>query len=288
MPQKTLVIINPKSGTRSRHGLPEAIRTAFCDTADIVYTEYAGHATELARQGAFSGYGRVVAIGGDGTINETATGLLDTGVTLAIVPFGSGNGLARHLHIPMHRDEALRVAAHGKPFAVDCGMVSGRPFFCTMGVGFDAQVSSEFAQCKRRGLLSYSRIAVSNFLHYAPQVYTIEVDGNLCNYKAFIVAVCNASQYGNNAFIAPHASMADGKLDVTVVERGGLGSLATAGVRLFTHRLDRSRIVHCLRGSRVRIFRSEPGPGHIDGEAVTLPAELDIYCRSRCLSVIIP
>lgn len=259
----------------------------FGHSGTIVYTARPGHATELAREGAAAGYDRVVAIGGDGTINETANGLFDTGVPMAIVPFGSGNGLARHLRIPLKRDEALIAARDGHPLQIDCGEVGKRRFYCTMGVGFDALVSREFAYAPRRGLLTYSRIAVSNFMHYTPQDYHIEVDGTHHNFKAFIVAVCNASQYGNNAYIAPRATMSDGLLDVTIVERGHLGSLAAAGVRLFTHRLDRSHIVHCLRGKHIRIERDTEGPGHIDGESLTMPATLDINCRHSTLSVIV-
>lgn len=288
MNARTLLIINPRSGTRSRSGLAEAVHAVFGHTADIAFTEYPGHATDLARGAAASGYGKVVAVGGDGTVNETANGLLGTGVPMAIVPFGSGNGLARHLRIPMRRDEALAVARDGDTLAIDCGEVGDRRFFCTMGLGFDAEVSREFANSRKRGFLTYSRIAVGNFLHYVPQTYRIDVDGRTYEYKAFIVAVCNASQYGNNAFIAPRASMSDGLLDVTVVERGNLGSLATAGVRLFTHQIDRCHIVHCLRGSRVRIARDTSGPGHIDGEALTLPAELDIRCLQGVLRVVVP
>lgn len=288
MQKDTLVIINPKSGTRSRAGLPEAIASVLGDKVEIVYTECAGHATGLARNAAEQGYAKVIAVGGDGTVNETANGLLGTGVPMGIVPFGSGNGLARHLHIPMKRDSALAVVRDGTPVQIDCGTVADRNFFCTMGVGFDAKVSREFAMTKRRGLISYSRIAVNNFLHYKPQEYQIEVDGEICSYKAFIVAVCNASQYGNNAYIAPHASMADGLLDVTIVERGNIGSLAGAGIRLFTHSLDKSHIVHCLQGTNVRILRDSEGPGHIDGEALTLPATLDISCRRGALSIIVP
>ena len=285
---KLLVIINPKSGTRSRAGLEGVVRDILGPKADIVYTERSGHATELARKGASDGYRRIVAIGGDGTVNVTACGLVDTGVPMAIVPFGSGNGLARHLHISMKREAALRLAASGKEVDIDSGIVGERRFFCTMGVGFDAQVSHEFANASRRGMLTYSRIAFGNFLHYSPEEYRIEIDGSVFDFKAFLVAVCNASQYGNNAFIAPHASMADGLLDVTVVEGGNLGSLATAGVRLFTQKLDRSHIVHILRGSHIVITRQGAGPGHIDGEAVDFPAVLDIACRPKSLRVVVP
>lgn len=286
--KKTLVLINPKSGTRSRRGLPEAVGRVFGAKTEVVYTEYPGHATEIAREAVQKGYLKVVAIGGDGTINETATGLIGSSVPLAIVPFGSGNGLARHLHIPLKRDAALQVAHTGTPIRCDCGKIGNRHFFCTMGVGFDAKVSWEFALCKRRGLLSYSRIAVNNFVHYNSEQYHIEVDGVPCDYNAFIVAVCNASQYGNNAYIAPHASMADGMLDVTIVEHGGYARLAEAGVRLFTHSLDRSPLIHSLRGASVSIRRKLPGPGHIDGEAATLPADINIECMPAAISIIVP
>ncbi|MCM1004746.1 MAG: diacylglycerol kinase family lipid kinase [Prevotella sp.] len=288
MEGKALIIINPKSGTRTKFGIETAIENVFGSRADIVFTERPGHATELAAAATREGYDRVVAVGGDGTVNETANGLLHTNIPLAIIPFGSGNGLARDIGIPMKRDAALEVAAAGKSANVDCGTVGGKNFFCTMGVGFDALVSQEFAHAQRRGLLAYSRIAVNNFMRYKPQNYNITVDDTQYEFKAFIIAVCNAAQYGNNAFIAPHASMSDGKLDVTVVERGHLGSLATAGVRLFTHNLDRSHIVHCLRGKHILIQREYEGPGHIDGEAVTLPAELDISCQPGVLKVIVP
>lgn len=288
MQGKAFIIINPKSGTRSRSGLAKSVRAVFGDDCEVAYTEYHGHATSLARQGAEAGYSRVVAVGGDGTVNEAANGLLDTGVPLAIVPYGSGNGLARHLGIPMKTDAALQLAMGGQEVDVDCGSVSGRNFFCTMGVGFDALVSQEFERSNRRGLMEYSRIAVSRFLNYTPTTYQIEVDGEQYEFQAFIIAVCNASQYGNNAYIAPHASMSDGLLDITVVERGNLGSLAQAGVRLFTHSLDRSHIVSCLRGARVRITRPSAGPVHIDGEALTLPAVLDIECHRSALRVVVP
>lgn len=286
--KKILVIINPKAGTRSRRGLNEAVKSILGANAELEVTKYPGHAVELAAQGAAQGYEMVVAIGGDGTVNEAATGLIGTEIPLAIVPFGSGNGLARHLHIPMKRDAALNVARAGRLLRCDCGRVGHTHFFCTMGVGFDAKVSQEFAQATRRGFISYSRIAVNNFIHYAPEEYTIEVDGKEYRYNAFIVAVCNASQYGNNAFIAPQASMADGSLDVTVVERAGYARLAEAGFRLFTHSLPRCPIIHTLRGSSIHIHRKTPGPGHIDGEAVTLPADLKIDCVPSALTIVIP
>lgn len=285
---RTLVIINPKSGTGSKAGIKQTIRDVFADTCDIVYTRYPGHATEITNWAKEQGYDKIVAIGGDGTVNEIANALVDSDLSLAIIPLGSGNGLARHLELPMKRDIAMLVARDGQVVEVDCGIVEDKNFFCTMGLGFDALISRHFANTRRRGLLAYSRIAIENFLNYEPQDYHITVDGEEYDFKAFIIAVCNAAQYGNNAYIAPHASMNDGLLDVTIVERGHIGSLATAGVRLFTHNLDRSHIVHCLRGSHIIISRGEAGPAHIDGESVNLPSTIDIKCRHSVLKVVVP
>lgn len=285
---KTLIIINPKSGTRSSRGLEDGLRSEFGTAATIAYTQAPGHASDMARQAVADGYGKVVAVGGDGTVNEVAKMLVKTSVSMAIIPNGSGNGLARHLGIPMSRADAIKIANAGSACPCDCGRVREHYFFCTMGVGFDADVSHRFARCKRRGLLSYAKVAVSDFLHYEPEGYEVEIDGRPYQFKAFILAVCNASQYGNNAFIAPRASISDGLLDVTVVERGNLPHLATAGIRLFTHTLDHSPLIHSLRGHHIRIMRDAEGPAHIDGEAVTLPRVLDIECLPQSVNIVSP
>lgn len=284
---RSLLIINPHSGTRSKSGLEQEARDAI-PGVEVVYTQRAGHATELARQAADDGYDRVIAAGGDGTVNETARGLLGTPAAMGIVPLGSGNGLARHLRIPMDTRRALRVAAEARSLTVDTAEVEGRPFFCTMGIGFDAAVSAEFAAASRRGLLTYTRIAMARFAAYRPEPCLISVDGMSLECQPFILAICNASQYGNNAYIAPGATMRDGLLDITIVRPGHLPLLAAAGVRLFTHSLEGSSLVHTLRGRTVTVRRPAPGPAHLDGEAVTLP---DVFTATVCplsLHVIAP
>lgn len=284
---RTLLIINPRSGTRSKSGLADAARALIPDI-EIIETRHGGHATELARQGARDGFTRIIAAGGDGTVNETATGLIGTSAALGIIPLGSGNGLARHLRIPMETHRALQLAAQASPLSVDTADVDGRPFFCTMGIGFDAAVSAEFATAERRGLLTYTRIALSGLHNYEPQPCRLWVDGRTLDCCPFILAVCNASQYGNNAYIAPQATMRDGLLDITIVRPSRLPMLVAAGVRLFTRTLEGSNLVTTLRGRSIRVERPKEGPAHLDGESLTLPASFTINIHPLTLHVLSP
>lgn len=284
-----LVIINPKSGTHSKQAIPALVGSVLGNAACVVYTKAPGHATELAAVAARSGkYSVVVAVGGDGTVNEVASAMTGTGVPMGIVPAGSGNGLARHLRIPINIGKALELVRAGRTADCDTATVCGRPFFCTMGLGFDASVSQAFAEAPRRGLLTYARIALKQFLRYTPQRYTVEVDGRTEEYSAFLIAVCNASQYGNNAYIAPHARLTDGLLDVTIITEGPHYALVGAGLRLFTKGIEHSPLIRSLRGSEIVIRRESGGAGHIDGEAVTLPTEVRAVCRPGSLRLIVP
>ena len=219
--KKIVFIVNPISGTQNKRYilklLPEKLNSELFDW-HIAKTEYAGHATLLAKEYSTQDYHAIIAIGGDGTVNEIARSLVHTNVALGIIPCGSGNGLARHLHIPMDPVGAIKVINRFIAKDVDYGKINEIPFFCTCGVGFDAFVSSKFANAGRRGLLTYLENTLREGLKYKPDTYEIEVEGETRKYKAFLIACANASQYGNNAFIAPQASMSDGMLDVTIME----------------------------------------------------------------------
>ena len=183
-------------------------------------TEGPGHASELAAEAVATGTETVIAAGGDGTVNEIATALSHTRTAIGIIPLGSGNGLARTLGIPQDVDEALGVIAAGNIETCDRGMACGLPFYCTFGVGFDAEVSEKFASEKRRGRITYVRSVLQEFLEYQPQPYAISVGGRVITERAFLIAACNASQYGNNAYIAPKAELTDGLLDLVVIHEG--------------------------------------------------------------------
>ena len=214
-------IVNPISGTKAKNRVGKLIRELldlqqFSPT--VVVTEYAGHATQLAQHFALEGYYAVVAVGGDGTVNEVASGLIGSNTALGILPNGSGNGFARHLDISTRMNRAIEMLNSSEVINVDYGMVNNQPFFSTCGVGFDAFVSLKFADSGKRGLLTYLENTLHESLTYQPETYEIENEEGTMKFKAFLIACGNASQYGNNAYIAPHASLTDGLMDVTILE----------------------------------------------------------------------
>lgn len=289
--KEALLVINPISGTRSKRGLEATVKTLLGESnikvTDVV-TEFAGHASQLASDAVKKGYDMVIAAGGDGTVNEIASTLSNTPVTLGIIPLGSGNGLARSLGIPQDVTEAVKIIAAQHVTRCDRGMVNGLPFYCTFGVGFDAAVSEKFASMKRRGRITYVRSVFREFLNYQSQPYAISIDGNVITERAFLIAACNASQYGNNAYIAPQADLSDGLLDLIVVHDGSALSTVKVGVDLLTGYIDRNTRIDTFRISAASISRLTPGAVHLDGEPMTLGTTFNISCDPSVLSVFSP
>ena len=219
--KRIIFIVNPISGTHSKETIPQLIEEKIDHSKydySIQRTQYAGHASQIAAEAARDGVDIVVAVGGDGTINEIGRALIHTRTAMGIIPCGSGNGLARHLNIPMIARKALDVINAGTVRTIDYGIIDGHPFFCTCGVGFDAFVSLKFSDSGKRGLLTYLENTLHESLTYQPEIYEIENASGTARYKAFLIACANASQYGNNAYIAPQASLTDGMMDITVLE----------------------------------------------------------------------
>ena len=219
--KKISFIINPISGTQGKEQILKWLDEKLDKSRyipEVIYTERAGHAVEIAALKAKEEAFAVVAIGGDGTINEIARSLVHTKTALGIIPCGSGNGLARHLQIPMDAKKAINIINEGLIDIIDYGKINDVPFFCTCGVGFDAFVSLQFSKAGRRGPLIYLEKTLLESLKYKPETYELEMDGSTLRYKAFLIACGNASQYGNNAYITPQATLNDGLLDVTILE----------------------------------------------------------------------
>lgn len=262
-------IVNPISGTSGKKHIVGLIPKYLSEDkflVDVAYTSYAGHAAEIASASAAEGWDIVVAVGGDGTVNEVARSLIGTNTALGIVPCGSGNGLARHLAIPMNPIRALKIIADNCIKALDYGEINGTPFFCTCGVGFDAFVSDKFAQSGKRGLLTYVENTLKEGLNYKPDTYEIEVDGKCLQYKAFLIACGNASQYGNNVYITPDASMSDGLMDVTVMEPFNMLDAPQIAIQLFNKSITTNSHIHSFKCHTLRIHRSAPGVIHFDGD----------------------
>lgn len=292
MKANCLLIVNPRSGTTDKGAIIKlAIETLLAAgvSVETAFTERPGHATELASEAASEGVDIVVAVGGDGTVNETARALCNTSSTLGILPVGSGNGLARHLGIPMDATKAVELLTAGKLVECDYCTVNDRPFFCTCGIGYDANVAQRFASRPgSRGFINYVRSAIEEIIRYKSEEYTISCDNETLTEKAFLIACCNASQYGNNAFIAPEASISDGLMDITVFHSGLLIRQALNGLDMMLGTLHDNARVHTFRSSRVVINRRKPGAIHIDGDPTMMGTRLVVRCHPRGLRVLSP
>lgn len=288
--KRIVFVVNPISGTQGKKAIlkwiDERIDRALFDYS-IVKTQYAGHAVEIAAAAAKDNVDIVVAIGGDGTINEIGRSLVHTNTALGIIPCGSGNGLARHLHIPMDAKAAIDLLNTGERTCVDYGKINDMPFFCTCGVGFDAFVSLKFADSGKRGLLTYLENTLHESLTYEPETYEIENEEETIKYKAFLIACANASQYGNNAYIAPQASLTDGLMDVTILEPFTVLDVPSLSFQLFNKTIDQNSRIKTMRAKKIKIHRTKEGVMHYDGDPVMGGKDIEVELIPHGLNVII-
>ncbi|MDO5016924.1 MAG: diacylglycerol kinase family lipid kinase [Porphyromonas sp.] len=287
---KYLLIANPISGTKKDiapmiHKVEERI-VAEGHEVSLQTTEHEGHGYQLAQEALDSDYDVIVAVGGDGTVNEVAHALVGSDKILGVVPNGSGNGLARELLIPMDAKAATDTLLRHSVATIDTCTVNGTPFFVTCGIGFDAKISKEFARSESRGIRTYAKEAITQFFNYEPKDYHLLIDGREVTATAFLVAVANASQYGNNAFIAPTASMVDGLLDVTILKSFPNVEAPKIAFQLFTKDIDNSEFTSLYKGKEIIIQSATPVNYHIDGEPMPKAKELEIKINPHSLNVL--
>ena len=221
------------------------------------------------------------------SINEVARSLAHSNTALGIVPCGSGNGLARHLCLPMNMKGALEIINQGKTDQFDFGTINDHPFFCTCGMGFDAFVSLKFAEAGKRGLLTYVENVLKEGLTYQPDTYTVEDESGVHQYKAFLIACANAAQYGNNAYIAPGASMQDGVMDVIVMEPFNVIEAPKLAMDLFAKTLGSNSHIKTFQARKIHIHRESPGAVHYDGDPIEMGTDIDVVLHPRGLKAII-
>ena len=290
MKEKIGFIINPVSGVKGKEKIPHLI-DKWLDKdrfeTHLFYTERAGHGTEIARRLSAEGFPYIVAVGGDGTVNEIGRGIIHTNSALGIIPLGSGNGLARHLKIPMNAQRAIEYLNTAQVVDVDYGKANDHIFFCTCGVGFDAHISRQFALAGKRGLKTYAEKVIKEYFTYKPQQYSIKSDIMDIEREAFLITFANASQYGNNAYIAPHADMQDGMMDICVLSNFPLVNAPELAVRLFTKRIDKSRYMFSLCTNKVTLQREKAGAFHFDGEASEAGKEIEISIVPNGLKMLV-
>ncbi len=284
-------IINPKSGRRKRLYLIDRIRL-YLDLKryqpSFHFTEYAGHGREIVQRLLAEGVNYFVAVGGDGTVNEVGSALVHTHATMGILPTGSGNGLARHLGIPVALSLAVAIINRRRTVAIDAGTLQSKWFFCTTGIGFDAQIGHKFSQKKKRGFLSYLNTVVYEYQTYRSRKYTFQIDGKEYTRRAFLITIANAGQYGNNAFIAPRASITDGLFDVCILKPFPIFKSLIISLSLFSKSIERTNYLEVIRGRSVTF--NEPRKKyifHFDGEPMKFKTHIQIDLHHKALNVMI-
>jgi len=289
---KVKFIHNPKSGLlQAPVLLRKAIELSFVG-AQFVYdfseTQYKGHGFDLATQAIKDGYDTVVAVGGDGTVNEVASALLHTDINLGIIPVGSGNGLARGVHIPLALRRACRLLIDGQVRTIDAGRIEGQPFFIVTGVGLDAIIGKLFDDQKLRGPLPYFTIGFREFMFYRPEVFIIKFNGKQVAVPALLVTIANQRGWGAGAVIAPHAEPDDGLLDICIIKRVNFLYALFHLPKIFFGKIDKVRKYERYQAKEIQIIRERPGPFHYDGEPRDADTILNVSVDPKALKIIVP
>jgi diacylglycerol kinase (ATP) len=291
-PQKYSFIINPVAGGKKKLHLERMIKKAFKSLeveAAFYYTQYPSHAYEYAKNEVENGTEVIVAVGGDGTINEVARALIKTDAVLGIIPLGSGNGFARHFNFPLKAQKALKVLTTGNIIHVDMGMINEKAFFCTSGLGFDAETGYRFSHYSARGFLSYALSFFNVFRNYIPLNYKLLIDGEAYESSAFFINIANISQFGYHFYISPQASAKDGFLDLVVVKAFPKFMAVFLAFRSFFGTIHRSKFVYICRCKQVKVL--EPTGEkivHVDGDPDMVAGEVNYSVLPSCLKVILP
>jgi len=290
--EKIAFILNPIAGrSRNKNRVAAISRYLDLNRYDPVYrfTEGHGHAGKIVDQLLEEGYKKLVAVGGDGTVNEVASSLVNSNASLGIIPAGSGNGLARFLGIPLRLAHAVRVLNNDHTLLIDAGKMNGHWFFCTCGVGFDARVGHKFSKSKKRGFITYLKTILREYRNYTPRKYKFTIDEIEYRRRAFLITIANAGQYGNDAYIAPGAQIDDGWFDVCILKPFPLFKTIFLGLRLFNRSIERTPYMEIVRGKEIRFDKPKKKYFfHIDGEPVKFKRiKIRISMHHLCLSVII-
>ena len=287
---KALFIINPISGGINKTGFPDTVQSVLGGSdvdAQSVFSERPGHAEELSRKAVADGFDFVFSVGGDGTMNEVARGVLNTNVGLGLVPLGSGNGLARHMGLPLKIKDAIALAKKHSLLRIDSGTINDKPFFNMAGVGFDAHIGNVFATSKERGFKTYVVSTITEFINYKPEKYKL-VNGQVREKTAFLISFANSSQYGNNAYIAPQASLQDGKIDICVLKPFHPIYFPELSVRLFNKTINNSQFIESFKTDHIIIEREKDGVIHLDGDPHIMGKTLEMKVNPSSLNILVP
>jgi YegS/Rv2252/BmrU family lipid kinase len=288
---KIRFIINPISGGKKKAGIEKIIRKEFTSNIydiDIQYTQYEKHATIIAINSVIEHYDLVVAVGGDGTVNEIARSLVNTNVAFGIIPMGSGNGLSRFLKIPMNAKKALVVLKERNLFLMDTIRMNNEIYVNLAGLGFDAHIGHLFAKHRKRGFLSYVRLVLKEFFRYNSQEYQLMINNHCQKLNAFLISFANSSQFGNEAYIAPLAEINDGLIDICILKKFPWWKSLYIALLLYSKGLTKSKYYKVIKAQKLEIINSGMLKAHIDGDPVTFKSNIQLEVMPLSLKIIIP
>lgn len=289
--KKILFIVNPLSSKKLLIPFEKHAKKVLAGISDIEYSfrysEYPGNAYEVAWE-ALNDFDIFVAVGGDGTVNHVSKALIHTNKLLGIIPIGSGNGLGRHLKIPLQINKAIHlVATSEKSIQIDTCLMNEHHFVNLAGIGIDSFIANMFASSKRRGFYSYLRSTLHSVFQYKADNYCVTIDGKTINKKALLVSFANSDQFGNNAYICPKAMINDGYIDICIVPETPIYKLIPLAIRMFAKTIDKSEKVEIYRCKNVVINTNKPIIAHTDGEPLLIDKEIEINILHNSINVIV-
>lgn len=284
--KKIRFIVNPISGIKAKMAAIDLLKEELSNNFEyeVIHTKAANHATELAKEAVLLNSDAVIAVGGDGSVNEVGKALIHTDVPLGVIPFGSGNGFARHLKIPMQVKGAIDVINRFNVKRIDTAVINDQVFLATAGLGFDAHIGWKFADFGKRGFISYSQITINEYFNFQPETYEMIIDGEKIKTEAFLVNFANVGQYGNNAWIAPSASLTNGKLNVCILKPFPAHLAPDIIFKLFNKTIENSKYYQFFQAKEIEVINT--GKFHIDGEPKESKEKMIIKAIPNSLSVI--
>jgi diacylglycerol kinase (ATP) len=287
--KKICFIVNPISGVGRQKVIEKLIDEKLDRTLydyEIAYTKAAKHAIEIAKEAVLRKVNIIVAVGGDGSVNEIAKSLVNTESAMAIIPTGSGNGLARHLKIPLNLKRAMDIINRGEHILIDTIRMNEETFVNVAGIGFDAHIGWEFAKFGKRGFTSYLKVIFREFPSFKAADYELAINGKAMNKNAYLISFANGSQWGNNAYIAPGADISDGVMEIAILKDFRFYNILSIAYKLFRKTLDKSSHLEIIKATEV--FIKQKGTiAHIDGEPIEVGHEIKISVNPLSLKVIV-
>ena len=292
MKKKIIFIVNPISGHHNKNHFPNLVESSIDKNKydyTIVFTEYANHATELTMKAIEDGYEYIAAVGGDGTINEVAKCMIGKEQTLVIIPFGSGNGLARHLGLPFKVEKLVKdVINNGRRYKIDTATMNGVPFISLGGIGFDAMIADYFAKDENRGFLTYAKLITEKYPNYRQKEYTLILDDKTTiECKPFFVTFANSSQFGYNAEISPKASVQDGLLDVCIFKKPNILEVPIVATYFLAKQIDKSNFIDIYKAKKIQVFRKVDEVANVDGEPIEMSKDIIVEIKPLSLNILL-